>query len=172
MSVDIDLFTDTLYGAIDFDIIDTYLRKKFPYVTEPGVGPVGMGRSYFIGVSEEDAIKLDLYYTDPFIQEKLIIDQVRMATIEEIIAMKIDVVQRGGRKKDFWDLHEVMERYSLEHMIDIHSQRYPHHHDALLIRSNFIDFSNADDDFEPICLRGRYWELIKFEIVKACKENH
>jgi predicted nucleotidyltransferase component of viral defense system len=31
-----------------------------------------------------------------------------MATVEEIIAMKLDVMQRGGRKKDFWDLHELL----------------------------------------------------------------
>ncbi|WP_394344986.1 hypothetical protein [Echinicola soli] len=25
--------------------------------------------------------------------------------------MKMDVVQRRGRKKDFWDLHELLNRY-------------------------------------------------------------
>jgi hypothetical protein len=94
-----------------------------------------------------------------------------MATIEEIIAMKIDVVQRGGRKKDFWDLHEVIEKYSPEQMIDLHYQRYPYRHDETIIRANFVDFSNADDDFEPICMRGKYWELIKLEIIEHVKEN-
>ena len=44
-SVDIDLFTDAQYGTIDFDAIDKYLRKTFPYVSDSGVGPVGMGTS-------------------------------------------------------------------------------------------------------------------------------
>ncbi|UZJ63260.1 nucleotidyl transferase AbiEii/AbiGii toxin family protein [Sphingobacterium sp. KU25419] len=34
-----------------------------------------------------------------------------MATVEEIIAMKIDVVQRTGRKKDFWDIHALLSQY-------------------------------------------------------------
>jgi hypothetical protein len=113
ISVDIDLFTDAPYNTIDFDKIDRHLRNRFKYVTTPISIPIGMGRSYFIGPSEAAAIKLDLYYTDPFIHPELVIERIRMATLEDIIAMKIDVVQRGGRKKDFWDLHEIMEQYTI-----------------------------------------------------------
>ena len=31
-SVDIDLFTDTPYGTLDFNSIDAYLENQFPYV--------------------------------------------------------------------------------------------------------------------------------------------
>jgi hypothetical protein len=41
------------------------------------------------------------YYTDTYIQPYIEVDGIRMATIEEIIAMKIEVVQRGGERKDF-----------------------------------------------------------------------
>ena len=34
--------------------------------------------------------------------------------MEEIIAMKIDVIFRGGRKKDFWNIHELKDDYSVE----------------------------------------------------------
>jgi hypothetical protein len=93
-----------------------------------------------------------------------------MATIEEIIAMKIDIVQRGGRKKDFWDLHEVIERYPLSKMIQLHNQRYPYSHDKQAIMDNFINFDAADDDFDPICLRGKYWELIKLDLINCIKD--
>lgn len=166
-SVDIDLFTDAPYESVDFNAIDKYLRSTFQYVTDPGRGPVGIGVSYFIGNNENEAIKLDLYYTDSFIQPVLEIENIRMATIEEIIAMKIDVVQRGGRKKDFWDLHELMDDYLPEQMLALHEQRYPYYHDEQIIRANFTDFSTADNDFEPICLRGKYWEIIKLDITRA-----
>ena len=32
MSVDIDLFTDANYGAIDFDTIENFLQKTFKHV--------------------------------------------------------------------------------------------------------------------------------------------
>ena len=61
--------------------------------------------------------------------------------------MKVDIVQRKARKKDFWDLDELIEKYSIEQMIALHKQRYPHGHDEKVIRENFVDFERADEDF-------------------------
>jgi len=57
-------------------------------------------------------------------------------------------VQRGARKK-ILDLHELLEQYSPQQMIDLHSERYPFAHDEIAIRSNFTFFIGADDDFDP-----------------------
>ena len=87
-----------------------------------------------------------------------------MATVAEITAMKVDVIQRGGRKKDFWDLHAIFDLYNIEKMLELHEQRYPYTHDKELIIQNFTDFSLADKDFNPICLLGKYWEFIKDDL--------
>jgi hypothetical protein len=47
---------------------------------------VAFGRSYLMGEDPNHAMKVDIYYTDPFIQEPLIADDIRMATAEEIAA--------------------------------------------------------------------------------------
>ncbi|MEM0517232.1 nucleotidyl transferase AbiEii/AbiGii toxin family protein [Aequorivita flava] len=163
-SVDIDLFSDVPYGTIDFEGITAYLQAHFPYVDHLDIAPA-IGKSYFIGKTENNAVKLDVYHTDTFIEPLLLIDTIRLASVPEIIAMKIDVVQRGGRKKDFWDLHALFDNYTIEQMLALHKQRHPYTHDATLILQNFIDFSQADDDFDPICLLGKYWEFIKDDIV-------
>jgi predicted nucleotidyltransferase component of viral defense system len=168
-SVDIDLFSDAAYGSIDFNAIDTYLRSKYSYVDSINIEPVGMGKSYFVGTDRLDNIKLDLYYTDKFIQDALMIDGIRLATIEEIIAMKLNVVSRKGRKKDFWDIHELIEEYTLQQMLELHEQRYPYEHNAADITNNFSDFSTADLDLEPICLRNKQWQLIKLDIIEYSK---
>lgn len=167
ISDDIDLFTDEAYDSINFSGIDEFLRKTFPYVSDLAREPVGMGVSYLVGDKDNDTVKLDLFYTDSFIQPSLQIDSYRLATVEEIIAMKIDIVQRRARKKDFWDIHELLATHAPAQMIALHAQRYPFNHNEDLIRTNFTDFSRADEDFDPICLRGKYWELIKLDIVKA-----
>jgi hypothetical protein len=100
-SVDIDLFSDAPYNSIDFGAIYEFLCKTFSYVDTNEYKVVGLGKSYYIGNSEEDCVKLDLFYTDKFIQEFILIDGIRFATVEEIIAMKIDVISRFGRKKGF-----------------------------------------------------------------------
>lgn len=159
-SIDIDLFSDADYGTLDFESIENYLKENFKFVDYLDTIPA-MGKSYFIGEDKENTIKLDLYYTDSYIQPYIEVDGVRMATIEEIIAMKIDVVQRGGRKKDFWDLHDLLESYDISQMLDLHEQRYPYTHDRDLIIQNFTSFDQADDDFNPVCFKGKYWEFIK-----------
>jgi hypothetical protein len=166
MSDDIDLFTEEPYGSLDFTAIDKFLRETFNYVSHLAPGPVGMGVSYLVGHSKDDSVKLDLFYTDIFIRPVLEIGPYRLATVEEIIAMKIDIVQRKARKKDFWDLDELLGQYSIEQMIALHERRYPHSHDEKVIRENFVDFKRADEDFTPICLKGKHWELIKLDFVE------
>jgi hypothetical protein len=164
MSVDIDLFTDATYGTVDFERIEEFLTKHYTYI-DPGFGTLpGMGKSYLIGENSDNAIKLDIYYTESFIQPVIIIDEVRLATIEEIIAMKIDVIARGGRKKDFWDIHELIDTYSIQQMLSLHKQRYEFTHIETEILEKFTDFSTANDDFEPLCLRDKFWELVKLDI--------
>jgi hypothetical protein len=163
-SIDIDLFSDVDYGEIDFDSIEKYLKLNFPYVDHFSNSIPGIGKSYLIGENNDNTIKLDIFYTDKFIQPVLIEDSIKMASIEEIIAMKLDVIQRGGRKKDFWDLHELFENYNLAQMLALHEQRYPYSHDRELIINNFTNFNFADDEFNPICFRGKYWEFIKEDI--------
>ena len=171
-SVDIDLFTDAAYGAIDFDKIESYLSEHYPYVAISGKGNAGMGRGFLVGQSETDHVKLDVYYcSDAFLQPQLLQDDIRMATIDDIVAMKIDVVQGIARKKDFWDIHELLDSYSVIQMIELHAQRYEYTHDRPAIIENFTNFSKADMEPDPICSRGKHWEIIKTELVECSQRQ-
>ncbi len=168
ISVDIDLFTDAAYGRIDFDAIESYLNNNFDYVEGDFGGNPGMGKSYLVGNSKDQMVKLDIFYAmDPFFQDMMEKEGVRMATTEEIVAMKIDVVQRGGRKKDFWDLHEALEHFTINEMIALHRARFEWTHYEPLILQNLIRFAECDDDLEPICLREKQWMYIKEDIEEA-----
>ena len=169
-SIDIDLFSDIEYGRLNFNEIEDFLKSNFKYVDFLDV-PSAMGKAYFIGENKDNTVKLDIFYTDTYIQPFIEEDGIRMATIEEIIAMKVDVIQRGGRKKDFWDLHALLDSYSIKQMMDFHEQRYPYTHDKDLIIQNFTNFDQADDDFDPICFKGKYWEFIKEDFEEKFKNN-
>jgi len=165
-SVDIDLFTDVPYGSIDFEEINQYLRSNYKYVdTNNYQGSPGIGKSYYVGDNRAHNIKLDIYYTDDFIRPAKIIDGIKLATEEEIIAMKLDVISRVGRKKDFWDIHELMDDYPFDTMLSLHEERYPYAHDKALIKKNFSMFDSADEDFEPVCLRQKHWQVIKLDML-------
>jgi len=121
ISKDIDLFTYQEYGAVDFAAIENHLKSSFSYAvnTEEDFPEVKkqnkMGLHLFIGANESNAIKLDiLNWNDSFYFEPLVIDDIRFATELEIATMKLDAISRGGRKKDFWDLSELLKSYSLK----------------------------------------------------------
>lgn len=101
MSDDIDLFTDAEYGSLDFRRLQEILRREFPYCQGDCGDIVGFGTSYMVGNSKDDFVKLDLFYTDPFIRPMEQRDKIRMASVDDIVAMKMEVISRGGRKKDF-----------------------------------------------------------------------
>jgi hypothetical protein len=166
MSVDIDLFSDALYGSVNFDEIELFLKKNFSLVEMSKFSkPVVLGNNYFVGHNANELLKLDIYYNEPFIFPAIEYEGIRLASVEEIIAMKMDVIQRTGRKKDFWDIHELHTEYTLKEMLDLHEQRYPHIHNRKLLIEQLINFTEADYDFEPDCLRGKHWELIKLDLI-------
>ena len=107
-----------------------------------------------------------MFYTDDYVFEELVVDTIRMASIEEIIAMKLDVVLRGGRKKDFWDLHYFLNTMNIDEMISYFQKRYPYNDDYSIIKQMLINFAAADLDFEPNCLLSKNWELIKLDFTE------
>ena len=163
MSIDIDLFTDAEYGSIDYTAIREFLEIKYPFCVSRSLENVAFGTNFVVGNSITDCVKIDLYYTDDFIEKPIIIEDIRMATANEIIAMKLDVVLRGGRKKDFWDLHYFIDTISLEEMISLFKKRYPYNDDFIKIKKQLVNFEIADTEFEPICLIEKSWEIIKLD---------
>ena len=93
-----------------------------------------------------------------------------MARMEDIVAMKLDIIGRGGRKKDFWDLHELQSHFDIPTMLELYQERYPYGQPREKIQKGFINFKNADDDFDPICLLGKHWELIKLDFIQWMKK--
>ena len=164
-SVDIDLFSDAEYGSLDFDTLEEILNKEFLYVDSLNIGEVGMGRSFFIGNKEDELVKLDLFYTDPFVFPLKVEEGVRFSSIEEIAAMKFEVIANGGRKKDFWDIHELLERYTLNEMIDFYLQRNPYGATKKELQNQIIDFAVAEGEFTPNCYRDKDWDIIKLDFI-------
>jgi hypothetical protein len=170
-SVDIDLFTDVEYGRVDFTEIENVLKNHFNYVDKSSDGIAPIGRSFFVGDNKNDIIKLDLFHTDNFVFPYILRQNVRFASIEEVSAMKLEVIANGGRKKDFWDLHELFTIYTLDQIIGFYLKRYPYSYSKNEILSKLGSFSSANDDFEPICLKQKNWELIKLDIQELIEQQ-
>lgn len=169
MSDDIDLFTDSEYDSLDFHLLQDILRRNFPYCQGDCGDIVGFGTSYLVGNSTDDNVKVDLFYTDPFIRPIEQIDKIRMASVDDIVAMKIDLISRGGRKKDFWDLHMLRNHYSQKQMLSLYAKRYPYGATKEECLVGLTNFSVADSDPDPKCLQNKVWQLIKLDFVEDLK---
>ncbi|SOE23544.1 Nucleotidyl transferase AbiEii toxin, Type IV TA system [Spirosomataceae bacterium TFI 002] len=169
-SIDIDLFSDSNYGSIDFIKLLSILKSEFKYVDHFEWSNQTPGNSCFVGNNENECVKLDLYYTDTFVYPIQLIDQIRLSSLEEIVAMNVDVIGRGGRKKDFWDIHELFDHFDLESMLTIYTKRYQYNFSKQELLNSLVNFEYAEHDPEPICLKGKYWELIKLDFEERIED--
>lgn len=162
MSVDIDLFTNVEYNSLDFKRYEDYLSSRFLYFEcVDTTGITALGKTYYVGESEDDNVKVDMFYHNDFSDPFETIDGIRLLSLDDVAAMKTDVVRRKGRKKDFWDLHELLNHYTIEQLLELHRARNEWQHDREEILTNFTDFELADQFLDPVCLRNKAWGLIK-----------
>ena len=171
LSIDIDLFTCVPYGEMNTTEIEAALLEMFPYTdrTEE-LHHSQMVYSMYVGDSKEDCVKLDLCYDDPLIFSLIEIDGLRIASEKEIAAMKIQAItQTVQRRKDFWDIHELLESYTLSEMVNWGIQRYPWSVTKECVKDGIVRLPNIKDFTEVDCLKGKYWEFIVEDLLDEAK---
>lgn len=97
-----------------------FIQRSFPYSENTdSLDTSALGYTLYMGDSPIDKIKVDFFYTEKFIFPIQEIDHIRIADIREIAAMKLSAItEEEPRQKDFWDIHELNEKYSFKDMID------------------------------------------------------
>lgn len=171
ISEDLDLFTEQEYGTFDNLKFEESLAKIFVFYRKLYKGAFGLGATYYIGNSEKESIKLDVFYTEPFISKGIVIekDVLPIASLEDIVPMKLEAVINRGSKKDYWDLHEILDYYTLIEILELYRKKYPYN-TLENLAENLLLFDRAEDDFDPICLKGKYWDLVKWDIENIVNE--
>ena len=75
--------------------------------------------------------------------------------------MKINAILGRGKKKDFWDLYELLQRFSLDDIISFHKQKFPRQMLLISVLQAITYFADADESEDPISLKGQTWESVK-----------
>ena len=84
--------------------------------------------------------------------------------------MKVQAILGRGKKKDFWDLFELLEHYSLHQIMDWHKEKYPSQMIAISIPHAITYFVDAEDTEAPVSFKNQTWEEVKRGIQKAVRE--
>jgi hypothetical protein len=171
LSIDIDLFTCVPYGEMNTSEIEAALIEMFPYTDRiEELHNSQMVYSLYVGYNKEDCVKLDLCYDDDLIFPLIEVDGLRIASEKEIAAMKIQAItQMEQRRKDFWDIHELLESYTLSEMIDWGVERYPWSVTRESVKDGIERLPLIKDFTEVVCLKGKYWEFIVEDLLDEAK---
>ncbi len=162
ISIDIDLFTNQ-----DFDAPKLYERLQNYYKGEK-LRAIKNGVFGLI-----DDIKIDLIaHQYPWLKPVNEIEGIRMASLEDIGAMKVHaIVQSGSRFKDFVDVYYLLEHLSNKELIDTYQKKYPDTN-PVLAQNALIYFSDIDFDI-PVNLMEKKldWNKIARRLQIANLDN-
>ena len=173
MSVDIDLFTDLDYADMPVADMRNYLEKEFP--VHRGTESMDMpanGYHIFLSEGQEPPIKVDFFYTEPYVFPAIEEDGLRIADQREIAAMKLGVIgNQIYRQKDYWDIHDLLEDYSLSEMIQWALQRDPYSFTKEDIIKGLQQVNQVEESpmgivsLKPLS----YWELKVLDLIEEVK---
>jgi len=93
-----------------------------------------------------------------------------MYSSADISAMKLQAILGRAKKKDFWDLHELLKHYPLQQLMDWHTQKYPNQMLAISIPHAITYFIEADESETPVSFKNQTWDLINKDISKTVSD--
>lgn len=116
LSIDIDLFSDQPFNA---KAVADSLSSRYQ------INNLETDLNTFTCFIED--VKVDcMAHRYPWIGSEVSLEGVRMASIEDIAAMKLNaIVINGSRWKDFADVYELLEHRSLAQMLNYYEMKYP-----------------------------------------------
>ena len=162
-SIDLDLFCHEKFDhvSIEYDLRQTF-GSDFDY--EGGHKQFGI----FCYLQK---VKVDIVYFPHLpIASIEVKDNIRIYSSADIGALKIQAILGRGRKKDFWNLYELLQHYSLKQLIYWHKQKYPSQMLAISIPNAITYFVDADNTEAPVSFKNQTWQQVKKGIQKAVRE--
>jgi hypothetical protein len=154
LSVDIDMFSNLPF---ENEPLAEQLEQRFPSI-EMGDTRNKIGLFCYI-----NGIKVDFVQHHHFdlLEPVEVIESIRMFGLRDIAAMKIFAMLKRPRKKDHWDIAEILKYMPLEGMIDAFLQKYPNKPLLITIPKALTYTGDVEDDEDPVSLNGTTWPDIK-----------
>jgi predicted nucleotidyltransferase component of viral defense system len=159
MSVDLDLFSNKPF---ENEFIIDVLASKFGSSFENRSKNARFGIFCFI-----NDVKVDIVRHPPtLIRPVIVVDGIRMFSTEDIIAMKVQAILGRGKKKDFWDIAELLKHFSIEDFAHFHKEKYSTQNLLITVPQAITYFIDADESEDPISLDNQTWESVQDFIKK------
>lgn len=149
ISIDLDLFSRSSFSE---DVLLSHLEKTYQFKLDFQANQTLKGSINNVNV---DLIT----HSYPLVKPLVVMDNVRMTSIEDIAAMKLNAISGNGtRLKDFIDIASLSPKLTLADMVSAYTEKYDSRNPAMVIKS--LDY-HADINFnEPVQMldSGYSWQ--------------
>ena len=159
ISVDLDFFSS---HAFDINVLQKNLNFVFPEFELISVSRTGFS-------AKINNVRCDFYnWNVPFIELPHMEDGIKLCSLEDISAFKLDSIIHRKEKKDFWDIEVLISKFGFENIILFYKQKYPYN-DIKLVMDALAEIDLADDSQTPVIIISKNWEDIKSTIKTSWK---
>lgn len=154
-SVDLDFFT---LDAFEPQILFEGMRLA-------GAMVVAQARNSL--TLDAGGVKVDLLrHSYPLLRSPETLDGLRLLSIPDLAAMKINAIVNRGSKKDFFDLAFLLDHHPLPEMLGFFQEKYAQCDVFTAIRS-LAWFDDAESEPDPVSLTGSTWMSVKSKVSEA-----
>lgn len=158
VSIDIDLFGTSEINEIEFNEELSQLGKIHL-----------IKKSKNILIYNINDIKVDFVnYNYPLLERPLKVDNIRLASLKDIGAMKLNAISGRGSRKDFIDLYFLLNFFSLDEILNFYNEKYIDGSEFLVLKS-LQYFDDAENEDFPAMSQQISWEAVKTRIIKEAK---
>lgn len=111
-----------------------------------------------------------LGYNYPLLEDLLMFNQIPVASLPDLAAMKLSTILSRGTKRDLIDIYFLAKKYGLKELFKFYDKKFGNLSDReVMIKKALIYFEEADEDEMPDILVPTDWKKIKSWFVKQVK---
>jgi len=160
-SVDLDFF-----GTLDDDPLS--IRECLERIGHVGV----LKETKTIRIYDLDKVKIDFvnYSRYQWLAEAITEDGLRLASPQDIAAMKVNAIEGRGTRKDFVDIYFLLQHYSLDDILGFYQEKYPEHSVFRALMS-LTYFEDAEKQMMPKMFSKVTWDEMKAYIIKEVEKT-
>ena len=153
-SIDLDFF-----GTVDCEA--EYLRESIAGIASLTI----LKESPHIHNYIVDGIKVDIVnYKYPWLDDVVLEQGLRLASVSDIAAMKITAIIGRGTKKDFIDIAFLLHHFSLEEILHFYAAKY-NDSSVFMAMKSLAYFDDAEADPMPDMFVNQSWQQVKAYIL-------
>jgi nucleotidyltransferase AbiEii toxin of type IV toxin-antitoxin system len=161
-SIDLALFSTTDFNS---GTLLPVLETVFPDFRYSNPGAVGLFG--FIGDIKTDFVR-NHYFS--LVGLPVIENGIRLMSANDIMAMKVAAILKRAVKKDFWDIAELLDHYTMDELINCYNKKYPNHQLLISIPQVLTYFIEAEESEDPVSLKGQTWASVKKKIQRKVSD--